>query len=546
MPEEERDIYDSSVLVPESYAWDRSGLASARLAEVVDIGSRILSVLLVLAALWFFLAHSDAFSGMGALLALLGAAIILGWGIMLSAASALRRHLWKLAPASRHDYALKLYHGVSGKNPKKAAELLLGMARADVEDGRIRQAAAALSHVDAALLQGDELKLCYLLSFAAAAPGGGKTADDALVRYLAVPAQRFEGFPDEGEARSSLEDGGTEAASATVKCIRNSKHMHPVAILATSLMLVHSLAFIGMLYGLNTEAGWKLRCGYASAAGFLASLSIVVLGILLARAAAKAPLYGRNGKPSKVLGAVLGACAVITALCLALQVAIDGPLMYDGCEERMLEEDVPDIYTGQDYDFIAVDWPGYDPDMTTTDYWRTRDPFLMERLGGARVYDSERQQVTMPDADTSRDDADDADDADASSASEDASGATADMGMTDTEYAGMEQRMQALATYLEDSAAVPETGIFEMDANAKGNPYASLGTSMDIEGDKSVTVEYRILSNGETTDEQGNLVESFVVEKWYPEDVGREVEIVGFYLVDEKTNAVTDEETTSW
>jgi hypothetical protein len=498
--------------------------------------------LLVLAALWFLLAHSDAFSGLGALLALLCAAVTLGWGIMLSAASALRRHLWKLAPASRHDYALKLYHGASGKNPKKAAELLLGMARADVEDGRIGQAAAALSHVDAALLQGDELKLCYLLSFAAAAPDGGKTADDALVRYLAVPAQKFEGFPDEGEARFWLEDGGTEAASAAVKCIRNSKHMHPVAILAISLMLSHSLAFIGMLYGLNTEAGWKLRCGYASAAGFLASLSIAVLGILLARAVAKAPLYGRNGKPSKVLRAALGACAVITALCLALQVAIDGPLMHDG-KERMLAEDVPDSYTGQTYDFIAVDWPGYDPDETTTDYWRTRDPFFMEKWSEARYYDSERQQVTMPDADTSRDDADDAD---ASSASEDASGATADIGMTDTEYAGMEQRMQVLASYLAEHAIVPKTGVFEMDADAKGNPYASLGTGTDIEGDKSVTVEYRILSNGETSDEQGNLVESFVVEKWHPEDAGREVEIVGFYLVDEKTNAVTDEETTSW
>jgi hypothetical protein len=542
MPEEERDIYDSSVPVPESYAWDRSGLASARLAEVVDIGSRILSVLLVLAALWFFLAHSDALSGMGALLALLGAAVILGWGIMLSAASALRRHLWKLTPASRHDYALKLYHGVSGKNPKKAAELLLGMARADVEDGRIGQAAAALSHVDAAFLQWDELKLCYLLYFAAAVPGGGTTADDALVRYLAVPAQRFEGFPDEGEARSWLEGGGTEAASAAVKCIRNSKHMHLVAILAISLMLAHSLAFIGMLYGLDTEAGWKLRCGYASAAGFLASLSIVVLGILLARAAAKVPLYSRNGKPSKVLRAVLGACAVMTALCLALQVAIDGPFMHDG-KERVIAQDVEDLYTGHDYDFIAVDWPGYDPDETTTDYWRTQDPFFMERWSEARVYDSERQQVTMPDADTSRDDADDAD---ASSASEVASGATADRGMTDTEYAGMEQRMQVLASYLEDNAVVPKTGVFEMDADAKGNPYASLGTGTDIEGDKSVTVEYCILSNGETSDAEGNLVESFVVEKWYPEDAGREVEIVGFYLVDEKTNAVTDEETTSW
>jgi hypothetical protein len=318
--------------------------------------------------------------------------------------------------------------------------------------------------------------------------------------------------------------------------------MHLVAILAISLMLVHSLAFIGMLYGLNTEAGWKLRCGYASAAGFLASLSIVVLGILLARAAAKVPLYSRNGKPSKVLRAVLGACAVMTALCLALQVAIDGPFMHDG-KERVIAQDVEDLYTGQDYDFIAVDWPGYDPYETTTDYWRTQDPFFMEKWSEVRVYDSERQQVTMPDADTSRDDADDAD---ASSASEVASGATADRGMTDTEYAGMEQRMQVLASYLEDNAVVPKTGVFEMDADAKGNPYASLGTGTDIEGDKSVTVEYCILSNGETSDAEGNLVESFVVEKWYPEDVGREVEIVGFYLVDEKTNAVTDEETTSW
>ena len=110
----------------------------------------------------------------------------------------------------------------------------------------------------------------------------------------------------------------------------------------------------------------------------------------------------------------------------------------------------------------------------------------------------------------------------------------------------MEQGMQVLASYLVENAIVPKTGVFEMDADAKGHPYASLGTGTDIEEDKSVTVEYRILSNGETSDEQGNLVESFVVEKWYPEDVGREVEIVGFYLVDEKTNAVTDEETTSW
>ena len=103
-------------------ALDKEGIATARLADVLDIGPRILSVALVIAATAFFLANLDAFAGVGALLALLGAAIVLGWGVLLSSAALMHRHLWKLSPTSRHDYALRLYHGRSGKNPKRSEE----------------------------------------------------------------------------------------------------------------------------------------------------------------------------------------------------------------------------------------------------------------------------------------------------------------------------------------------------------------------------------------------------------------------------------------
>ena len=199
------DLYDRSEQIPDPLALDKEGIATARLADVLDIGPRILSVALVIAATVFFLANLDAFAGVGALLALLGAAIVLGWGVLLSSAALMHRHLWKLSPTSRHDYALRLYHGRSGKNPKKACELLLGMARADIETGKIEAAAAALSHADSALLEGDELKLFYLLSYVTAIPEGGKNAEEALVRYAAVPVKRFAGFPDEKEAASWLE-----------------------------------------------------------------------------------------------------------------------------------------------------------------------------------------------------------------------------------------------------------------------------------------------------------------------------------------------------
>ncbi len=545
------DLYDRSEQIPDPLALDKEGIATARLADVLDIGPRILSVALVIAATVFFLANLDAFAGVGALLALLGAAIVLGWGVLLSSAALMHRHLWKLSPTSRHDYALRLYHGRSGKNPKKACELLLGMARADIETGKIEAAAAALSHADSALLEGDELKLFYLLSYVTAIPEGGKNAEEALVRYAAVPVKRFAGFPDEKEAASWLDYADVDKARAVVAGIRGPKRLHPALQLALSLMAAHVLAYCGMLYGVDADAGWMLRCGYASVAGLLAVASLVVLGIAIARVARKTPLQSANGKGARLARGILALFIVLAALSLGAQLLIDGPLMHDG-EERAVAQGVPDQFADKVYDYLAVAWSGYDPRDTTTDYWRTNSPFLMEKWSEAALYDTESP---APENDSSssaggdasgsgEDTASGTNDTAADGSSQDASGNEAEAQLEATK-----DRMRSLAVYLEDNGIVPDMDVFDailFDENAKGDMYARLGTASDKENGKLVTVEYRLYSNGEKTDGQGLTSEEFVLEKWYPQDEGRDAEVLGFYLVDEASGAVTDEEKTSW
>lgn len=536
-------IYRQDRDVPADYPWSEEGRRLAGHARTLDICWRVLTAFLIVAAAAFCYARSSAFSGIGTVLALVGAAVVLGWGIMLSGAGVIRRRLWKLPARARDDYALRLYHARYGAAPKKASELLLGMARADIEDSKLGEAAVPLAAIDPALLDQDELKLFYLLSYIETFAEGGKSADEALVRYLAVPGKRFEGFPDEDEARSWLEKADAREAAEAVSRIHAPKGMHPAATLALFLMAAHCLAFFGMLYGVNTDMGWMLRCGYASTAGALASLSVLILGIALTRLIAKGSWQAAGEKKSALpVRVVLVICTIVAALALSLQCFIYGPWVHDGTE-RCIAEDVEDNLTGRTYDYLALTWPGYQPDEATTNYWRTQDPFLMERWSEALAYDPEAQELVAS-GDGGSQDAQSADADSGSSATSSTEGS--DTAKTDTGLVDTEARMSTLASYLVQNGVIPKTGVFEMDADAKGNAYASLGTGTDIEGSKAVTVEYCILSNGETMDEDGNPAEEFVLEKWYSQDDGREPEIVGFYLVDESTLAVTDEVRTSW
>jgi len=541
------DIYEQQTALPEDYSWDARGLALAKVAWVGQGSLRVAAVVLAIVAACWYVAESGAFGSVLPLLALELSVIILCLGLAFALASAVRGRLWKAGPSTRHDYSLWLFRRRSGRLPKQAASLLLGMARASLETGRIDGARRALERIDEGQLDQDGLKLFHLLGFVTCLCEDDCKTEDAeelLVRYEAVPRKAWEGFPDPDEARSWLgsEDARADAVAA-VSRVRNPRGAHPVHALLLTLIVAHCLAFAALLYGINAEGGWKLRCGYATVGGLFAALFLLVLGIALAIFMwREGPRRHRRGPVGTVLSIVLVVATGILALALSFETFVNGVFAYDGTE-RVIASGVEDKYSGRTYDYLAVDWQGYDPRDVTTDWWRADSPLLMEKWSDAKEYDKKAVKSPSQTGTTSGT-------ADSGGSASDGGAATSDLSSsadgTDASASTSEARMRTLATYLVDRGIVPKTGVFQIGADAKGNSYASLGTGTDTEDGKAVVVEYRILSNGETNDAQGQPSEEFVLEKWYPEDEGRDPQILGFYLVNESTSAVTDEGRTSW
>lgn len=541
------DIYERQAALPAGYAWDARGLSLAKAVRVGQVALRVTAIAIIVAVTAWYARETTAFAGILAFLALLLSALVLCLGLSASLVLAVHRSLWKAGPRTRHDYSLWLYRHGAGRQPRQAATLLLGMARTDMEEDRIGESRYALRRIDGGRLGQDELKLFHLLGLVSAlesADGRTSEVEERLVRYEAVPSKTWEGFPSSDEARSWLgsEDGSVKALAA-LRRVRAPRGIHPACALLLTLMVFHCLAFGALLAGINTDGGWKLRCGYANVGSLLAVVFLLALGVVAAALAwKKGPRRTHPGAAGTVLSALLSAAMVVIALCLAFVTFVDGCLSYDG-DERVLASGLEDTYTGRRYDYLAFDWRGYDPRDVTTDWWRTDNPLLMEKWSDARAYDEKATKSVTSTGTTS-----DTSDSGTAASSGDATTSGQDSGTSDVNASATasEGRMRTLATYLVDRGIVPKTGTFQVAADAKGNAYASLGTGTDNEDGKTVVVEYRILSNGEKSNAQGQPSEEFVLEKWYPEDDGRDQQILGFYLVNESTSAVTDEERTSW
>lgn len=541
------DIYERQAALPTDYAWDARGRSLAKAVRAGQVAFRVAAIALIVAVTAWYAGETTAFAGIFTFLALLLSVLVLCFGLSASLVLAVRRSLWKAGPRTRHDYSLWLYRHGPGRLPKQAATLLLGMARANMEEGRFAESRLALQHIDEGQLGQDELKLFHLLWLVSAlesADGRTSEVEERLVRYEAVPSKTWGGFPSSDGARSWLgsEDRNAKALAA-LKRVRAPRGIHPVCALLLTLMVFHCLAFGALLAGINTEGGWRLRCDYANAGSLPAVVFMLVLGVVAAVLAWKrGPRRTRPGAAGTVLSGLLSAVAVVLALCLAFVTFVDGCLSYDG-DERVLASGVEDTYSGRRYDYLAVDWRGYDPSDVTTDWWRTDNPLLMEKWSDARAYDKKATKSVASTGASS-----DTSDSGTAASSGDGTTSGQDSGTSDgsASTTASEGRMRTLATYLVDQGVMPKTGTFQVAADAKGNAYASLGTGTDNEDSKAVVVEYRILSNGEKSDAQGQASEEFVLEKWYPEDEGRDQQILGFYLVNESTSAVTDEERTSW
>ena len=359
------DIYDRGGALPEGYAWDAKGLALAKAARAGQLACRVVAVALIVAMTVWYATHDDAFTGVLPFLTLLFSSLVLYFGLAASFSLAVHRALWKASPRARHDYSLWLYRHAPGRMPKQAANLLLGMARADLEEGRVGEATCALRRIDDSQLGQDELKLFHFLEFVAclnSADAQKSEAQEQLIRYEAVPQKTWEGLPDADVARSWLaSESGSDDAVAVLKRVRAPRGIHPVCALLLTLMVSHCLAFAALLCGVDVDGGWKLRCGYANAGSLLASISLLALGTVAAVLAWKrGPRKRRGDAIGTALSVLLCVAMVLISLSLAFVTFVDGALAYDG-DERVIASDVEDELTGRRYDYLAVDWQGYDP-----------------------------------------------------------------------------------------------------------------------------------------------------------------------------------------
>ena len=465
-------------------------------------------------------------------------AVVLGCGLALAASVAFGRASLRLDPTARHDYVLRVLRRgrrAAGATPR----LLLELARLDVGRGEPLLAACALAHVDTARLDPSRLKLLYLLQ-AVTAIQLRRDASEAAIRYAGIAGEKDAGFPSEdvvsGWARAAAEDRAPDGLRMREACAKAlpPRRRRPLLIAGCSAMLAHCLFFLSVVAGVDGADGWRLRLGYELAAGLLASGSMVALAVvgvvLLAR------WRRRRGEPAsrgrRVACAAASCLSALAVSLLALVVALGAVLATDGTERvlaRGVRGDSVDGLAGGPYECVAVDMSNYGGGTLTT-YWLASDPIVMREWPSARALDTKTvHSGAMSDAGA------------AASASD---GTTPDAGEDGDAYDALEDQMRAVAQYLRQSGVVPGADDPTPSYDAKGHPYASLGTEDATVDGRTVRVEYLLRDNGESREPAGTA-EEFVLERAYP-DGESDVQLLGFYLVDHRTLAVTDEHRTSW
>lgn len=545
--------YDLGTPLPRDYPYEPRGrrLADGALATLALL--RVAAAALAFAGLaWCantWLSATSLGAAIMAVLCVTLAALVLGRGLEFAAGAAFGRASLRLVPDARHDYVLRAFRR-GRRSASTAPRFLLALARLDILRGQSHLAGDALSRVDTSHLNPDRLKLLYLLQTITAIQLQ-EDARNAAIRYAGIAGEKDADFPPEdavlGWAQSAADGRAPEDATLHDACARalQPRRRKPLLAVALSVMLAHCLLFVGVVTGVDATGSWRLHVGYQTVAGLLASSFMVALAIvgvvLLARWHTRRDAPQTRGR--KVVQ-VVGSCLVVVAVtCLALVVAIGTLFEADGTERVIVRGVRLDSADGRPYDYVAIDMEeSYGSSLTTT-YWRTRDPFVMQEWSPAQVYDAKAWRKTVANGGDS-----DSGTTDSSTSATGSAGSSTGTSDTDTSESAtssaLADQMRAVARYLQKRGIVPGSSEPALSFDAKGHAYASLGTQDQTAGGKVVVVEYVLKDNGESEQPSGTAQE-LVLERTYPNGEG-DAELVGFYLVDHQTLAVTDENRTSW
>lgn len=492
-----------------------------------------------------------------------------------------------LEPEARHDFALLEYHSRKGRSPETRNHLLLLMAQMDLVQGKAGLAAAALQAAEPGRMKADQLKMYDFLWIVTCLQEEDQksgeitdrevsgSAGDWLTRYQGIPDNGVVEFPKDEEIEkwvrqieNSNENTGVSAqenrvitTSRVVTAASKAKHRNVFALPLFFIMLFHVSFFFGVcLFPAN---GWHLRIHYENIATNLTILFIYILGIWVIRldSSWRRKLYPYAGRGNRA-GNVIRNIIVLGFLfvCLAMW-WFQWFFTFGDYTERVLTRGIHDVDTGETVDYLAVDMHSYN-NSNGTSYYRAQDFILMEDWFAARYYDPEWvdpfRESNDDTGETGNTGTGQTDEIEVSSAD----AATADQSESDISNTEPTDQESAIARaypdtlnqyslvyeYLKSASVIPDsawTGSIQYDLDAKGNPYAIVGRDFTEVNGNQVEVSYCLLDNGEKTTEDGSAQEEIVLEKFYSRD-SADTELLGFYLVDKETGAVTDEHKTSW
>lgn len=546
----QQNIYSQNYTARGSYPWNPSG---RRLAAAC----RFLSFLFM-PVLWIVLVicvvRADFMTGIvsfGGILWIFLALLVLIYGILVFVNNLFVRLSRKLSPEGRHDFVLYRCQHVFRNSARRRAELLLVMAKLDLQMKRFAMAEDALREVNTEKISAEQIKFYDLLWMCAELLKEKENPQDEndeksenvsvrewYTRYSGITAGSGR-FPDDETVRSWVESDQArkEVVSAeiadAVSGIREEANAPVVLPLLNGVMLAHCIFFLAVLNCLGS--GWHLRPNFSFAAGILAGIFVLILGIgllyliLRARKRLNGPAKGA-GKARMVIGSIAWMVLIFSIAVILFLVSF--PLH----SERIVASGVEDAHSGKRYDYIALG-SGYGG---TDSYYRAPNFMFMEEWSEAVMYDQDLQKSS---SEQEPGGADTDESAETSGTAKSTASGEADNGDGGDHGFTAQNAMQKVYEYLKDSGTYPDADI-EFSANAKGDLYALILTGSENHNGTEETYELRLYDNGDK-DSDGESRREIVLEKvWTAGD--SDTELIDFYLVNPATGEVTDEHKTSW
>ena len=460
------------------------------------------------------------------------AVVELAYGLRIAEIAKKRKKSYQLSAAERHAYTQYLYQKQYYRYPVLANQMFFIMVRMDIQMENYDRAEEELEKIIVEKCSTEQLKLYYYMKIIVLVASDAKEKiQENRMRYLAIPDVKGV-YPLEAELDMWIKQNNIAKMTEAVKKAAAEKKEHPLRTGIISAILAYSMAFYGLWYGINRDAGYEVRQHFAeiSVAFITVSLALLIIWGIVS-------IYRRNcqelsvpsGKNKATLIVIYGAAAIF-ALIIIGSVGMNVFFGINWTESVAGEN-------GK-YTYIAVK-----EDYGSERRYRTNNPFIM------RSVDSLLPSPAITDEKEDEENAPDTDNGNSTKESSKQSESNEDNAQDDTtqyqrDGLTIQNEMLAVYNYLKEQNTL-QNMTFNYTASAKGEVYAVVSEVQEEKEGNTVTVRYCLYDNGEKKDADSNPCEEFVLEKVYP-DGSHENELVDFYLVNADTMQVTDEKKDTW